>query len=286
MSSNVTKGFAGYAYLQKVSGSGAVIYGTEIEIPYLSAQITKPENNVYPPLVNNAVSPAVYIQGKHTPGWSLSTLAKVSWFTPAFLNSLIVTPDANYDTDLWNLMLYEAGAEKLDGCRCGALSLSWSAAGGGIGVEMGGIGTLQDGTAVFSGTGAVDPGAMIASANIDFGGSATAALVRGWQLMIARPQQWDMFENGANVRDPRGVSTGQIGGSVAIELSAASGAVIPTDTFTVRFYSPANGALLLTATAKLNLDNPIRPRNVGFGNKRYEYTLINASTGAVPVTFS
>jgi len=281
MSTNVIKGYRGYMYLKKIDGDGPLLDNEEVLIPYMEAAPEAPYNDTYMPVVNKATGPSIIVRGKITPSISVRTIAKPSWFTADLINSMLLTRDANFDTDVFAAKLVELGESAptvYDTFRVGGLSLSHNAAGGPLGVEFSGIAATSAGVTVFTGTGEADAGLAYDAAAVDY--NSTAELVRAWRLNLMCPQSYDMFSNRS--RYPSGVSTGQISGTLELEFSSKA-AVVPTSTMTIRIYDSSD-VLQITLTVNLNLDVPRRIRSVGLGNKIHAYTLINSSTGAIPVT--
>lgn len=283
MSANVTHGFAGYLEGKKVSGSGT--FTGQLVIPYIETITDDPSNNTYMPMVNKALGPSLFVKGKHTPSLQIRTCLMSAWATVNALKSFIITTDANSDTDLWAFRSYEEDTEILDGCRCAALSLAAEASGGPVACDMAWLVTTTAGSTSFTGSGGSQFGEVYNAGQIDFGGTATADLVRSWRMNIARPNAYDFFFNRSYFAND--ISSGQAGGTFSL-VQSAKAATIPSAAITIRLYTgdPGSQTLAMTLACNINLDTKRRARNVGFGMVERYYSMIDTAAGGVPVTIS
>lgn len=295
MSTNVTKGHRGYCQLKNVTADGTGS-GNEVVVPYISASPVNPTNDAYIPSSNASSGPSILMQGIYTPGITIRAVPLESWFTPTVLNGMFTDETADYDTSLWAAKLVELGATdiKVGGLRWGALSISHAAAGNMLGVELGGVcTTFADSTVTWADlpAGAASYGQAFGPTQVDY--NSTATKVRGWSLNLIRAQAYDIYSGGvagtAATRTPSDISSGQIGGTFTLEFSPTSTNTIPglttPWTITIRLYTAA-GALHMTLTPHLNLDAPVRTLTTGFGTQVNTYTLINRTSGGIPVTIA
>jgi hypothetical protein len=285
---NRPKGTAGALFLQKISGSGAVANGTQYYIPVTGVQISDPENVAYVPMMNKDMFLANAVKGQRTASISFQTLLKSSYCIPALFASLTGSFDSGNDADIWAICVLDGSTGGawtttiLDGCKLMGMSISHSAAGGGIGVGFSFLAQNASGTTSFTTTGNPDAGFMLDSSMVDYGGSATADLVDGWNINLMRAQAYDQFTN-PGLYIPAGISSGQLGGTLTLSQSPLY-SISPTATFTIRL--GPNGSPLMTITNKVNLDANVRNLGPSLGSHRREYTLVNLSTGGNPCIFS
>lgn len=286
MSSNISRGFLGSVIMQKISGSGAMGSGTsnQVIIPVFSFEPRDPYNYSYPPLVNKLAYQNTTVLGKRTPSANLATAAKASWFTSTILNSLIVTPDANGDTDVFAFSDdSNTGTTRIyDACRCAALSLSGRNGGGPINVEGGFLVKSAQGTTTFATT-VTDGGALISGCAVDFGSTATATLVRAWRLNLIRGLNYDMWVDNTQYADD--TSSGMLGGTLQLEQSPKA-TVQPSATVTLRFATTiASTTKIVNIACALNLDEDYQPHVNAVGNLVKTYTLLTTTTNA-PITIT
>lgn len=286
MSANTTKGFRGYGIAKKAGGAGAWVLGTEVNFPAIRYVPRNPLNNQYLPMVNKTSHPSIVVIGKRTPSLTVHTAMKASFCTVANLNSLIFSTDSNGDSDEFAWLVNNgAASRKFDGCRCAAMSISANAGGGPVGFELGFLAKTAEGATSFSGAGATDAGQLVNAAQIDFGSSPTASLVKAWRLNVIRGQAYDFFFNGTYY--PADTSSGMLGGTFQIEVSAAS-ATVPSSSATIRLFTGVPESLVLhsTWTLLLNLDEDVEDVDTGFGTLIKTYTLIDTSAGGAPVSIA
>lgn len=290
MSANVTKGHRGFMYLKKTTATA----GAEFQIPYTSVTVMNPTNDTYIPSVNRTSGPSVVVRGVPTPGISVRVVPMEGWFTKANLDLMFITEDATInDTPDWSVKLLETNGPQIDiaNLKWGALSITHSSSGNMLGVELGGICTTLAGTAL-SGTAATVAGTTFGPASVQYGAAPAAAIshVRGWSLNIIRAQAYDIFSGGpaggTPTTGPQGVSTGQIGGTLTIDQSPNSAAVMAASGDKVRLIilKPSTGAAQVSIDCYVNLDAPVRSFTTGFGTQSNTYTLL-APDGSVPVAF-
>jgi len=285
----VSKGFVGAVTLQKTgpaSGGGPLAVGTEQTVPVLEFDPRDPTNVRYPAIVNKAAFPTVSVVGKRTPSVNIRT-ALMSWATANFLNSLILSTDANGDTDQFAVRDFNGSQTRIyDRLRCASLTLRGANGGGPIGLEFGGPVTTAQGGTSFVSTAAPVTGSLYTSAAIDFGatGAVTADLVRRWQLTLTRSADYQSFcDNTLYAAD---TVSGPLTGTLRLEQSDLA-TKVPGASVTIRIF-PAVGASVpaLTITAKLSSDEARLSHDTGFGNLVNLYTLIDTAAGGTPVTIA
>src|ERR1700722_13136605 len=122
---NVVKPYLGRIALKKLAGAGPVTEGTQITIPHASAQPRNPLNTTYLSGINSSGFLSGDVAGKRTPSCAIATVVKTSsFFTANLLNSLILSTDANGDTDVWAILLDDLyAADVYDAAKCAGLHL-------------------------------------------------------------------------------------------------------------------------------------------------------------------
>lgn len=292
--SNVPKQFVGYVRAKKISGSASyVANNTLFNIPTYNVGRPEPRNFNYAAMINNTGWTVNYVRGRNTPSIGFDTAIHTGWIgtsatTPTaanVLNSWIASYDSNNDSDKYSFLSNDGGGNSLtqDGCRCTSLVLSGTGAGGGFGVQTSWLATTNSGVASFSGSYATVPGTFADVASMDF--NATATEVDSWALTLVRGQGYNMFFNPGSY-DPYDVDSGMLGGTLELVMNP-NAATVPSSTFTVRIYTDSGlGTRILTATAKINLDTVVYNMSAGLGRTRRLYTLIDSSSGTIPIAFS
>lgn len=287
MSALTTKQFAGWGVLKKTdptSGGGAIAHDAEVTIPSMVFNPRDPYNNVYVPVVNKSAYPSTMVLGKHTPSVGIRTVARTSFVTKSYLESLLLTTDANGDTDQWCIAMNDGVTTRKWGkSRCAALSLAGNGMGGPLALELGFL-TADPASTESVSTPSTVVGTVLNSAMVDFGASTPPTGIRSWRLNLLRGVAYDMFMGGKTLY-PDDTSCGMLGGTLDLEFSPG-GANIPSSTFTLRMYTgtPASPTLHLTLALALNLDEPVLTVDTGFGNQVNTYTLIDTGAGGCPVT--
>jgi hypothetical protein len=285
MSANTERGFIGYGKLKKTGGSGPFTNAAEASIPAMQWIPRSPLNNSYPPMVNKSAYPGLVVLGVRTPSVGIRTCMKSSWCTAALLNSLVFTSDTYGDNDAFGIIVNAGETTRVyDNARCAAISLAGAAAGGPVAMEFGFLASTDVGATTFAGYTA-DAGQLINRAQIDFGSSATANLVRSFRISWVRGVGYDMYYN--QTYYPSDTSSGMFGGTLALEMSSKA-TVIPSTAGTIRFFTgvPGSLSLYMTMAFLLNLDEEVHDVDVGPGVLVRSYSLIDLSAAGNPSTVS
>lgn len=283
----VARDFLGYAAVKKISGSGAVSNGTQINIPAALVSPRNPVNIGYPGVINASAYPTVSIVGKKTPSISIATYIKSSWFTANFLNSLIVTVDSNYDSDLWSVAVTdESLVERVyDDCRCSMVRLAQSGIGGPISFEATFVATYGENEksvpATFTDVTSGSTGSLVDVAHVDF--NSTATHVKSWELVLARTQAPQYFVDGTLYASC--IASGPLGGSLTLSQSP-NATTVPTTAFTARVFTAGDvpDGTKVTIACQTQLDELIRDHEPSLGVAVRNYSLIGLS--GIPVVIS
>lgn len=283
MAAVVTKPGQGHVQLKKTAGVSSPAIGTQTFVPMLGVQPRNPRNVARPDQVNKAGSIINAILGMKTPSCTWSAAAKASWWTAAFLNSLIggsaAYLDSALDSDEYAVGMYEpieATTRVYDGVRWTALSVSYNAAGGPIVLQAAGPGVYGDSEkpspTSFS-TPSVDPGQDLNTSDVTITGGAT--LVRSANFTLLRGNALQMFSNTTLYGTQ--VSSGKVGGILSFEQSPIG--VLPTTSFVMQIGT-------VTFTFVIDQDDLVLDFTTSFGNRVLAYTLTNLATGAYPFTIT
>jgi hypothetical protein len=288
MSTCAVKDFLGYAALKKISGSGAITAGTQVNLPVTLVQPRNPMSISFPDVINSSAYRTVSLLDKKLPTLSLTTYVKSNWLSANLLNSLIVTLDGGYDTDVWSIAV--ASEDKTthvwDDARCSALRLSQSSYGGPLQMSLDFVATYGDSEksspATFTTPTAPSTGSLIDVAHVDF--NNTASQVRGWTLNITRAQTPVYFIDGTYYSAC--IASGPLLGMLTLTQSA-SAVTVPSTAATIRIYTnpamPPSGAKV-TISMQLQLMELLRDYTPDLGVATRNYQLV--SLGAQPVSFS
>jgi hypothetical protein len=221
---SVVKPYLGRIVMIKLAGAGPLAVGAIVVIPYASAFPRNPKNNSYLTGVNSAGAVSGDVPGKKSPSLTLTTVVKTaSFFTAAFLNSLILATDANGDTDTWAILLDDKYLPLVyDGSKCAGVRLQQISQGGPMALSLAFVSVYGDsenpGTVfpatTFTAT-SVDAGQATDVSKITYGG--TADLVAMLDLNLVRPQGHVFYDDGTLF--PAGVASGIFAGSAEITQS-------------------------------------------------------------------
>lgn len=281
----VSKPGEGWAAIKKTDGqtSPGPAIGTQTFIPVKAVNPRNPLNIMRGDTISYAQSIVNATSGKHTPSVVVSAAAKTSWFTAAFLNSIIGGSssylDSNLDTDQYAVGMWEPVKNTVrvyDDIRFSTLAISYNAAGGDIMVTMSGpclYGDSEKPSPTSFTTPTVDPGQNLNTSDVTITG---ATLGRSFGITIVRGQGPQPFSNQTLYMS--NVSTGKIGGIFTVEQSDTA-LTFATSTITIAIGS-------VNFQFDLDLDESVLDFTTQFGTKYSNYAMSDLSAGTYPLTIS
>lgn len=283
----VSRDFLGWAAIKKLEGSGPISTGTQVNIPAALVSPRNPENISIGSVINAANYPTVSIRGKKAPVITVQAPIKANWFSANLLNSLVMSLDSCYNTDLWSVAVApDTGTPRVwDDCRCTSVSLSQDSVGGQINCTMQFVSIYGENEkttpTTFIAPSAPSSGSLVDVAHVDF--NSTADFVKSWSLILSRDQTYVYEIDGTYYA--AGIASGMFGGSLTLTQSPRA-TTVPSTSFTVRIYTAGDvpsGTKVTIACTGLLLDT-IRDHTPGLGFYIRSYALV--SMGGVPVTIS
>lgn len=307
---NVTKSYQGTGMLLRTGGSGP--FSGQANLPFSKISPINPRNISYPGAVNTSSFASLSVRGKKSPGVSIATFVKPTWFTADLLNSLLGLPtlDANFDTDRFSIGIKHvvngtAVVRVWDWSRCASISLYQTSAGGPVIMEMGFFSrwgetecpygtTLLDNETLpsapsFSIPSVSDAGPLTDISQVDFSsstsgtaGTESMSQVRSWRLTLMRGQGFVYYADGTYY--PKDISSAMFGGSLVIEQSPTS-LIVPTTAANIRMSTQATTGSRFKMDLSLSLDSESLDHDLGFGNIVRTYTLL-ASGGGNPIALT
>jgi len=281
----VSKPGEGHFCFKKTDGqtSPGPAVGTQTFVPVKIVNPRNPFNIMRGDTISKAQSIVNATRGKRTPSATVQMAAKASWWTAAFLNSLIGGSasylDSNLDSDQYAIGMYEPVKNTwrvFDGIRWSTLAIAYNAAGGDIMVTLSGPGLYGDseaGSPTSFSTPSVDPGQNLNTSNITVTG---ATLTRSWGITIVRGQGPQPFSDGTLYMS--NVSSGKIGGIFTVEQSDTA------STFASSTITIVVGAV--TFVFSLDKDESVLDFTPQFGTQFTNYAMTDLSTGGYPLTIS
>lgn len=274
-------GFLGYLALKKTAGQGTPAVGQQTNLMFGAVNPRNPNNIIYPSVVNKAGAASVRILGAKTPSIRIAGIpGKLSWLTPAFLNSLIILLDAANNSDEFGIGVHDGtGLRVYDGAKCAQVSI-YHTAGGGVFIDLDFICRYGDNEApvptTFS-TPSTDGGDAYGSA--DFSYNSTASEVDLWRLTIQRGQAFNKYSDGTRYSDV--IQSGMAGGVITLQQSP-NAATVPTTAMTIDVGASTTGVRFSLALSEDEAVKDVMPALLA---KTRSYSLFNSS-GALGVVIA
>lgn len=281
---NVVKNHLGRLVIKKLAGSGPLAVGTQIVIPHASGWPRNPKNISFLSGINSSGGLSGDVQGKYTPYLSFQTVIKTaSFFTANFVNSAILSTDANGDTDTWSVLFDDKYQPAIyDGVKFASMRIQQMAQGGPMILTMAGIAMYGDsmnpGTlfplTTFTST-STDAGQVTDVTKISFG--STADLVSMLDMTLIRPQAHVPYDDGTYFMS--GVTSGLSSGNVELVQSPKYAASWGS-TGTVNIGTAGAGvsiAMLIKNT------EDIRDFVIGTRLKRRAFAFYDGATGGIAI---
>lgn len=253
---------------------------TEVAIPGWAFP-ENPLNREREAVVNAAGEPSVEYEGKKTPTIRVIATPKSSFYTVAFITSLIIGLNASNDTPTWAIGLNDTNSTRVyDGCKCERVILTGNPTLRRIIMDFKAIyGDSEKAVPTTFSTPSTDAGKVISAAQCGWT-SATADLVREWGLVFEREQAWDM------VADETAYATAIRSGHLRFALSLGqdpdysnSPASSGNTSGTAVLNTGASGAGV-KYTLKVSNDGDSTPHIPGIVSKTRSYGGIDLADGA------
>jgi hypothetical protein len=287
---SVVKPFYGRVVFKKIYGSGPFTLGSQVVIPFASAQPRNPRNIAYLTGVNASGYVTGDVPGRRTPSLTVSTVLKQSFMTAALFNSLLMAVDANGDTDVWAILLDDLfQPETYDGAKCAGIQLQQSAQGGPIGMTMGFISQYGWVDGANENTGALYGPTTFTSTSTDAGEAedvtkvswaGTADLVSGFSMNLVRPQNYIFYDD--QTLSPSGVASGMFTGNLTT-VQSTKYSVTPGTSATLNIGIATHG---LACSILVKKDGDIRDFNMANRMQASTYTLYDSGAGGNPLVIA
>lgn len=272
--------YNGFAVAKKLSGAGPVTVGTQVTIPFSLFATSNPTGTAYPILCNANASISNDVLGIRSPTFAVQCPVKASWWSANLLNSWLST------TDFWAWGVSDGTTLRtFDQAQCAGITVTASAAGGAIGVELAWM-ALYD--SKFTGgwtfstftAGVNDPGALSDVSKVSFASSADQ--VPSFQLSLLRARSYLQYFSPTIALHNSAIGSGILTGSLSLPQSA-SATTVPSSGATIQIGSTGAGVQFAPT---LNLDNYARNYTPGLGLFTNTYTCVDLTGGGniCPIT--
>ena len=302
--------YEGFVGCLKTDGSAAgdvISTGTQRNILCTRAVPVNNLGNAYPGVINAVTFASVRVKGKRRPAASLSTCYKPynsgeGWCDRFLFNSLINIAPNRGNTDRFCLNFvdidYNTGSKVAidylwDWSRCYRIRMSQVGTGGPLMMQLDFLSrfadidfygaTLPDGEVL--GSAPVfsfpdpDAGELVSVADVVFSGFTN---VTTWTLDFIRGQGYEDYIDGTLY--PKDVASTMFTGSLVITQSVAEAVFVADKGPASIFIGPGGagtGSLQMDLTCVL--DDPVYPRDVGFGLQTLSYSLVDLVGGGNPI---
>jgi hypothetical protein len=273
------KDYLGSCIIKKTGGGASPAIGTQYVIPSAQISAQNPINTSFPALIAGDSSIRNAVLGKRTPNITISTMLKASFCSSALFNSLIMSSDANKDTDEFVVILVdgEGNVRQYQNSRCAGISIAASGAGGPISIQFSFLSVKgdSDGTPITYTAASIDPGYMTPVSGVDF--NATADGVTGFSLSLLKAQGYQFFLDGTLFA--ANVVSGMFSGSLSIAQSPRA-TTVPSTGATIKLGVASSGIQISTA---LVLNAFQRNMSASLGSIANSYSLVDLTTAGVGV---